>query len=255
MAERIRTTQVRVFDSKEEMGSTAAAEGAQMLRYAIDRDGEATIIVATGASQFEMLAALVEQDVDWSRVTMFHLDEYVDLPAGHPASFRKYLTERFTSKVPLGAVNFLSGETGDPQAVCDEMGQRIRRHTVDVAFVGIGENGHLAFNDPPADFETDSPYLLVELDEACRRQQAGEGWFDSVDDVPDRAISMSVREILRARTILCTCPDDRKAVAVRKTLDGEITPDVPASVLRTHPDCRFFLDAPAAALLRGITPQ
>ena len=254
MAERTRTTQVRIFDTKAEMGSAAAAEGGRLIRDAIGRDGRATIIVATGASQFEMLAALVEQEVDWPKVTMFHLDEYVNLPAGHPASFRKYLTERFTSKVPLGSVNFLSGETGDPRAVCDEMGQLIRRHTVDVAFVGIGENGHLAFNDPPADFETDCPYILVELDEACRRQQAGEGWFDSVDDVPDRAISMSIREILRARTILCTCPDDRKAVAVRKTLEGEITPDVPASILRTHRDCRFFLDAPAAILLSEIAP-
>ena len=249
MTHPLRQTTVSVFDDKTSMGQAAASAGGELVRAAIAERGEAFIIVATGASQFEFLEAFVREDVDWAKVTMFHLDEYIDLPESHPASFRGYLKGRFTSKVPLRQAHFVNGETGDAAGECRRLGEIIRRVTIDAAFVGVGENGHLAFNDPPADFETAEPFLVVELDEACRNQQVGEGWFDSIGEAPTRAISMSIREILRARAIVVTCPDRRKAEAVRGTLEGPVTPEVPASVLRRHRDCRFFLDKASASLL------
>lgn len=244
---------VRVYEDKEALGRAAAEEAAAALRRAIEERGRARLIAATGASQFEFLAALTSLPrLDWSRVEMFHLDEYVGLPADHPASFRKYLKERLIA--PAGIVNYhlLDGET-DPQGVAESVGRALAAAPVDVAFVGIGENGHLAFNDPPADFATEAPYLIVGLDEACRRQQVGEGWFASLDEVPARAISMSVRQILKAREIFCVVPDARKARAVRASLEDEISPLVPASILRTHPRATIFLDRDSAALLRPET--
>jgi glucosamine-6-phosphate deaminase len=240
-----------IMADKQQMGKAAADAGAKLIRDAIAARGSANIIVATGASQFEMIAALVsESDVAWNRVTGFHLDEYVGLPITHPASFRGYLWQRFVSRLPLPlrAFHYLDGE-GDPHAECRRAGDLIRQHPVDVAFVGIGENGHLAFNDPPADFETDEPYLVVELDEACRRQQLGEGWFPTLADVPRQAISMSIRQIMKSRAIICTVPDERKAVAVRDAIEGEVTPQVPASILQRHDRVRVFLDPPAAVQL------
>ena len=242
--------QIEVHPSAAEMSRAAAARGAAALREAIERRGSAGVIVATGASQFEVLAALVkEPDVDWSRVTGFHLDEYLGLPMSHPASFRGYLKERFVDRVPLAAFHYLDGEADAPAAECRRVGALLRTQPIDAAFVGIGENGHLAFNDPPADFETTEPYLIVELDEACRRQQVGEGWFDSLAAAPTRALSMSVRQILGSRTIVCSVPDERKAEAVRNSVEGPVTPAVPASILRTHADCTLFLDEAAASLL------
>jgi glucosamine-6-phosphate deaminase len=242
---------IRVFESKQEMGEAAANLADERINAAVAERGGANLILATGASQFEMLAALVTADVDWSCVTAFHLDEYVGMEATHPASFRKYLRERFVERVPaLAAFHTIRGEVADPAAECRRVGEILREHPIDVACVGIGENGHLAFNDPPADFDTDEPYLVVELDEACRRQQLGEGWFARLEDVPTRAISMSIRQILRSRCIVCTVPDERKAIAVRSTLEGEIGNDVPASILRRHDDCHLFLDRAAASLLR-----
>ena len=241
--------EMHVFDTKQQMGAAAAELVAGRINAAIAGRGAANIILATGASQFEMLAALVTRNVDFSKVTAFHLDEYIGLPETHPASFRKYLRERVHEKVPaLAAFHYIDGEA-DPAAECRRVGEIIREHPIDVACVGIGENGHLAFNDPPADFQTDEPYLVVELDEACRRQQLGEGWFATLADVPARAISMSIRQIMAARCIVCTVPDERKAVAVRETLAGEVTNTVPASILREHGDSHLFLDAAAASLL------
>ncbi|MGC4001743.1 MAG: glucosamine-6-phosphate deaminase [Pirellulales bacterium] len=240
-----------VFDSKREAGAAAAAAGAVKLRAALAEHGAATIVVATGASQFEMLDALVrEPDIAWENVSAFHLDEYVGLPITHPASFRGYLWKRFVSRlpVPLAAFHYLDAEH-NPEAECRRVGNLIRGSTVDVAFIGIGENGHLAFNDPPADFETIEPYHIVTLDETCRMQQLGEGWFPSLDDVPQQAVSMSIRRILAAHAIVCTVPDQRKAEAVKNALNGPITPDVPASILQEHIDCDLFLDKPAASLL------
>jgi glucosamine-6-phosphate deaminase len=243
---------IQIMPDKTQMGKSAAVAGAQHIRSALAKRGEANIIVATGASQFEMLAALVgEPGINWNRVSGFHLDEYVGLAIDHPASFRGYLWQRFVSRLPLPlqAFHFLNGE-GDAATECRRVGEILRRHPIDVAFVGIGENGHLAFNDPPADFETEDPYLVVQLDDACRRQQLGEGWFPTFDDVPKQAISMSVRQIMKSAAIICTVPDTRKAEAVRNSVEGEVTPNVPASILQRHEQCTLFLDAPAASLLK-----
>lgn len=246
--------QLEIHPDKDRMGAAAAARTARYLKEAIAARDAAWLIVATGASQFEMLAHLVrERGVQWNRVTAFHLDEYVGLPESHPASFRKYLRERFVTQVSgLREFHYVNAETDAP-AECRRLAELIRAGTVDVACIGIGENGHLAFNDPPADFDTEEPYQVVTLDVACRRQQLGEGWFATLDDVPRQAISMSIRQILKARAIVCTVPDARKAVAVRNAIEGPLTPDVPASILRQHPACQLFLDPPAASLLKADT--
>jgi glucosamine-6-phosphate deaminase len=245
---------VEIMPDKASMGKAAAAAGAEHIRRALAARGRANIIVATGASQFEMLAALVaEPNISWNHVTGFHLDEYVGLPISHPASFRGYLWQRFVSQLPLPprAFHFLDGER-DPQAECQRVAEIIRRHPIDVAFVGIGENGHLAFNDPPANFDTEDPYLVVQLDDACRRQQLGEGWFPTFEDVPKQAISMSVRQIMKSGAIICTVPDERKAEAVRNSVEGEVSPRVPASILQQHASCTLYLDKPAASRLQKI---
>ena len=242
-----------IRDNKLQSAAEAAHDGAALIRQALAARGEANIIVATGASQFEMLENLAkEPDIRWDLVTGFHLDEYVGLPITHPASFRGYLWQRFVSKLalPLKAFNYVNAEK-DPEAECARLGAIIAAHPIDVAFIGIGENGHVAFNDPPADFATEQPYIVVDLDDACRHQQLGEGWFPMFDAVPSRAISMSVRQIMKSAAIVCTVPDQRKAMAVRGSVEGEITPNVPASILQRHPVCTMYLDAPAASLLSG----
>ena len=242
--------QTAIFDTKTQMAQAAADKAAEILIEAITRQGHATFVAATGASQFEFLDALVANPaIDWSKTTMFHLDEYIGVSESHPASFRRYLNERLIERVQPGTVHLIHGDAPDPVAECDRINRLIRDHTVDVAFVGIGENGHLAFNDPPADFETDDPYLIVELDDACRTQQMNEGWFATLDDVPRRAISMSIKQIMAAQTIVCTVPDRRKAQAVAASLTGEISPLVPASILRQHEHATLFLDADSASLL------
>ena len=243
---------IQVFDTKQELGRAAAERGAAAIGEAIGRAGEARVIAATGASQFEFLDALTAaRGIDWGRVEMFHLDEYVGLPDTHPASFRRYLRERIVQRVHPRAFHYLAGDAEDPAAECRRVGALLARAPIDVAFVGIGENGHLAFNDPPADFETEEPYLVVDLDEACRRQQLGEGWFPGLADVPRRAISMSIRQILKAREILCVVPDARKAKAVRDCLEGEVSPVHPSSILQTHPATTVYLDRDSASLLKG----
>ena len=242
---------VRIFDTKQELGRAAAERAADAISEAIARSGEARVIAATGASQFEFLDALIATPgVEWGRVGMFHLDEYVGVPDTHPASFRRYLRERIVEPVHPRAFHFLAGDALDPVAECRRVGALLARAPIDVAFVGIGENGHLAFNDPPADFETEEPYLVVDLDEACRRQQLGEGWFASLDAVPRRAISMSIRQILKAREILCIVPDARKAKAVRECLEGEVSPVHPSSILQAHEATTVYLDRDSAALLK-----
>jgi glucosamine-6-phosphate deaminase len=237
-----------ISKDKDILGKVAAEQGADLIRKAIIEKGSATIIVATGASQFEMLSYLVKEEIDWPVVTAYHLDEYIGIPDTHPASFRKYLKERFADLVPLKKFNYVNGSI-DPAEECARLGNLISQSEVDVAFIGIGENGHLAFNDPPADFETEEPYLIVNLDAACRRQQLGEGWFPTFDDVPKQAISMSIKQIMKSRAIICSVPDLRKADAVKKTIEGEIGPFIPASVLRTHPAAWLYLDKDSASLL------
>jgi len=242
---------VVVSETKEACGEKAAAHGAELVRQAIAGSGKANIVVATGASQFEMLGALVKaRGIDWTQVTGFHLDEYIGMPMTHPASFRKYLKERFVDPLPSppAAFHYVNGED-DPEAECRRLGRVIAEHPIDVAFIGIGENGHLAFNDPPADFETEEPYLVVDLDEACRRQQLGEGWFPTLDDVPARAISMSIRQIMKSAAIVCTVPDERKARAVKGAVEGSVTPECPSSILQQHAAATLFLDTASASLL------
>ena len=240
---------IKVLTDKESLGSAAADQAARSLRRLIHDKGGARIIAATGASQFEFLDTLTSApDIDWSRVELFHLDEYVGLPATHPASFQKYLFERLIHKTGVTRYNLLDGD-GDPQSSIRLIGSKLQSKPVDIAFAGIGENAHLAFNDPPANFETDEPYLVVELDDACRLQQVNEGWFRELKDVPRRAISMSIREVMRAKEIIVIVPDTRKAQAVKLCLEGEVTPMVPASILRNHPNATIYLDHDSAALL------
>ena len=234
---------------RDAMGRWVAEHAAADLRQAISTSGGANIVVATGASQFEVLGHLVQQpDIDWSAVHGFHLDEYVGLSSDHGASFCRYLKERFVDHVDLAEFHYLRGDQ-DPAATIGRVGKLIANRQIDLALVGIGENGHLAFNDPPADFETSDPYLVVNLDEACRQQQLGEGWFPTFDDVPQQAISMSVRQIMSSQAIVCTVPDDRKAEAVRGAVEGDVTADVPASILQRHERATLFLDSPAASQL------
>ena len=238
----------------EVMAKAVADAAARMLRDAIQRQGRATFVAATGASQFNFLKHLVAAPgIAWERTTMFHLDEYIGMSADHPASFRRYLRERLTSRVPIGTVHFIAGDAPDLAGEVDRLNRAIAATPIDAAFVGIGENGHLAFNDPPADFATEVPYIIVKLDDGCRRQQFGEGWFKTLDDVPREAVSMTVRQIMKAAHILCTVPDKRKAHAVRACLEGEIGPMFPASILRTHRSCTLFLDKDSASLLKPAT--
>ena len=240
-----------ISSSRKANGRAAASYGAGRLRETLAQCGEARVIVATGASQFEMLEALLgEPGIAWEKMTFFHLDKYVGLPVTHPASFRRYLWERFHSKLPTPAraFHYVAGDR-NPVEECGRLGALITQHPIDLCFAGIGENAHLAFNDPPADFDTEAPYLVVNLDEACRRQQFGEGWFDSLEAVPRQAISMSIRQILKSRCIIITAPDERKAQAVKDSIEGPVTNLVPSSILQQHPDTHLFLDSASASLL------
>jgi glucosamine-6-phosphate deaminase len=241
--------QIKTYTDRPTMGRAAARHAGRVMNEAIASRGEARIIAATGASQFDFLDALTASpDVDWQAVEMFHLDEYVGLPIDHPASFRRYLLERLIDRTSIPRFHFLDAEQ-DAAGAAARVGRALSSAPIDVAFVGIGENGHLAFNDPPANFETDEPYIIVTLDAACRRQQAGEGWFASVDDVPPQAVSMSIRQIMKSKEIVCVVPDARKADAVKATIEGQISPEVPASILRSHPNATLYLDRDAAARL------
>lgn len=245
--------QIKRFDDKKQMAKVAAEEAASILREAIQVKGQARIIAATGAAQFAFLDVLTGlPNIDWPRVEMFHLDEYIGIPESHPASFCRFLKERLIQKTGISQHHLLHGDR-DPAAVVCETGDALAAAPIDVAFVGIGENGHLAFNDPPADFQTEEPYLVVELDEACRRQQLGEGWFATLEDVPRRAISMSIRQILKAKRIICFVPDARKAKAIHACFAGEISPMAPASILRTHEHTNVYLDKDSASLLSPAT--
>ena len=234
---------VIVADNCRLMGELAARQAAGVINRAVEDHGAARIVLSTGASQFDTLSALVRQNVDWSRVEMFHLDEYVDLPETHPASFRKYLKERFVSRVPLKRAHFVDGTREGIAALTEEL----RSAPIDLGLIGIGENGHIAFNDPPADFETGEAYIVVNLDERCRRQQVGEGWFATVNDVPSQAVSMTVRQIMRCETIISCVPYAVKAEAVYKTLTSPLTPSVPATMLKQHARFSLYLDRDSAA--------
>ena len=241
---------INISGNPQELGKAAGAKAAELIRQAIDANDCANIILATGTSQFETLNQLISgEGIDWSKVVMFHLDEYIGLPITSPASFRKYLQERFLSRVTdLKAAYLIDGEI-DPEAECDRLGDLITQYPIDVALVGIGENGHLAFNDPPADFETEQPYIIVELDDLCRKQQSGEGWFKSLEEVPRRAISMSIKQILKSKHIICSVPDTRKAIAVKNCFIRAVSNLYPASILQVHLNCECYLDKASSSLL------
>ena len=239
-----------ISETNLELGKKAGESAAEKIKKAIVENGSVNIILATGSSQFQTIEYLIsDKTLDWSKVNMFHLDEYIGLPITHKASFRKYLTERFISKVPtLKSYFLIDGEANLEQAI-KYLAEQIKKHPIDVAMVGIGENGHLAFNDPPADFETELPYLVVNLDEACRQQQVNEGWFDSLAQVPTQAISMSIKQIMKSKSIICSVPDQRKADAVYNTVNKDVIPLFPASILKNHANCKLFLDQESASLL------
>jgi len=243
---------IQIGSTKVETGHLAAKKAVEILRKALVSKPKVRFIAATGASQFEFLDFLCKSEgIGWNRTEMFHLDEYVGLPITHAASFRKYLTERLVEKVNPGVLNFIKGDAPDPVAECIRINELIASKPIDVAFIGIGENGHIAFNDPPADFETEHPFIVVDLDEKCRMQQVGEGWFKSIEEVPKQAISMSVKQILKAEVIICICPEKRKAEAVRDCIskNAPITPLHPASILKQHENTYVFLDTESASLL------
>jgi glucosamine-6-phosphate deaminase len=241
---------LKLFPDRASLGRAAAEQAASAIcRTLVDR-GHARIIAATAASQLEFLDALTKAPgIDWKKVEAFHLDEYVGLPITHPGSFRKMLMEQLVNKTGITNYHLLDGDAADPQVVVREASKQLASAPVDIAFLGIGENGHIAFNDPPADFNTEEPYIIVELDEACRRQQVGEAWFSDISQVPKRALSMSARQILKAKEILAVVPDQRKAEAIKACFEGEISPMAPASILRRHSNATVYLDFQSASLL------
>jgi len=241
---------LRIFSDRSSLGHAAADQAAAAIRHAIRERGEARIIAATAASQLEFLDALTKSPgIDWTKVEAFHLDEYIGLPITHPGSFRKMLMEQLVSKTGIKKYHLLDGDAADPAKVAREVGRELASALIDIAFLGIGENGHIAFNDPPADFNTEDPYIIVNLDEACRRQQVGEAWFANISQVPERALSMSARQVLKAKEILAVVPDKRKAQAVKACFEGEISPMAPASILRRHHNATVYLDTASASLL------
>jgi glucosamine-6-phosphate deaminase len=248
--------QIIVLNEQKALGQLASKLATQLIKKAITANGKANIILATGTSQLETLAQLVrEKDIEWGKVVMFHLDEYIGLPESSPASFRKYLKERFLDKLPaLKAVHLINGEA-PAEEECERLKNIITDNPIDVAFVGIGENGHLAFNDPPADFNTEEPYIIVDLDEQCRNQQLHEGWFESIESVPKSAISMSVKQIFKSKHIICSVPGNRKAKAVKSCLEGMVNNQYPASILQLHQSCTCFLDNHSSVLLSTDTLQ
>jgi glucosamine-6-phosphate deaminase len=241
---------VKVFNNRDSLGQAAAEQAATAIRRAIASKAQARIVAATAASQAEFLEALTKApDIDWAKVEAFHLDEYIGLPITHPGSFRKMLLEQLVRKTGITNYHLLDGDAADPAEVVRRVGKQLASSPVDIAFLGIGENSHIAFNDPPADFETEDPYIIVSLDEACRQQQVGEAWFADISQVPQRALSMSARQILKAREILAVVPGPRKAQAVQACLEDAISPMTPASILRRHANATLYLDKASAALL------
>ena len=247
---------INIYNDKKETSKEAALQAASILNKAISQKGTATFVIATGVSQLDFIEHLItEGNVDWSKTRMFHLDEYIGLPETHPASFRKYLREKFISKVDrIKEINLINGDAADPQKECDRLKQILKNEIMDIAFVGIGENGHLAFNDPPANFEIEDPYIIVNLDDKCRKQQVGEGWFNSLEEVPQQAISMSIKQIMKSKNIICTIPGKRKAQAVKDCFGTDkISPMYPSSILKKHKNCFVFLDFDSAKYLSKIS--
>lgn len=241
---------IKIFENSDALGKVASMSVAQKLNEVIGKNGHANLILATGASQFSFLEHLRKETIDWEKITVFHLDEYLGIPESHPASFRKYLKERILEKVQAGQVHYLEGDASDVIAEASRYEALLKNHPIDLACIGIGENGHIAFNDPPvADFNDPRLVKVVVLDQACRLQQLGEGWFPSLEEVPTHALSLTIPAIMSCATISCVVPDERKARAVYETVRGEISTACPASILRRHPDAVLYLDPFSAKLL------
>jgi len=244
--------EIKILKTKIETSKEAANKGIALINKAVKEKGSAVFVMATGNSQLDLIEFLVaDKSINWSKTKMFHLDEYIGLPESHSASFRKYLKGRFISKVnKIGEVNLINGDTGNPKKECQSLNQLLKKNDVDVAFVGIGENGHLAFNDPIADFEIEDPFIIVDLDEKCRQQQVNEGWFSSIEEVPKKAISMSIQQIMKSQNIICTVPGKRKAQAVKDCFGNQdISPSHPASILKKHKNCTVYLDEDSSIYL------
>lgn len=242
---------VIISENAKMMGQRAAEKVAELIKEAVEHKGHARILVSTGQSQFEYFEALVKLDIPWDKVEIFHLDEYMGLPITHGASFRKYLKDRFIDRISGGTMHYLNTE-GDIEKTIWDVTAEICKDVIDVGIIGIGENGHIAFNDPPADFETTASYHVVKLDEKCRSQQVGEGWFAGINEVPEYALSATVHQIMACRHIVSVVPHKVKAQAVRDTLESpEVTNRIPATKLREHPSWYLFLDEESASLLKN----
>ena len=240
---------VEVHEDGAVLARAAAADVAGLLAKTVEERGSANAMFATGNSQLAFVDALVAAAVPWENLTVFHMDEYVGVGPDHPAGFQRWIRERIADRVPAHAVHYLDG-LAEPEGECLRYASLLRRHPVDVCVLGIGENGHLAFNDPPvADFDDPLDVKVVELDVACRRQQVGEGHFPSVDAVPTHAMTVTVPALLRAGVVIAVVPEYRKAVPVRDALLGPVSTACPASALRTARNARLYLDGGSAGLL------
>ncbi len=243
--------EIKIYKNSNNLGRYAAWKAAYFINSAISKQGYANIVLSAGASQYQMLHELTGIDLDWRRVTVFHIDEYVGIPADHPSSFRRFLNSYFESKVALRKIHYINGNAFNPKHECCRLDKIISRVEIDVACLGIGENGHIGFNEPPADFKAENPFILVDVVEEFRKQQVGEEWFKTLDDVPAKAITMSIKQIMKSKTIICSVPDGRKAQAVKNVIEGEVKENVPASILRKHRNCWMFLDEESAAMLES----
>jgi glucosamine-6-phosphate deaminase len=237
---------INISSDATELGSRAGHFAALKLKKIIRESGCARLLLSTGSSQFETLESLLKENIEWERVEVFHLDEYIGIDESHNASFRKYLKERFLRTIQVKKFHGVQTE-GDIVENIRLLTTELRKYPVDLALIGIGENGHIAFNDPPADFDSHEAYKIVNLDEKCRMQQVNEGWFRSLEDVPLKAVSMTPWQIMQSRIIISCVPHKVKAMAVRNTLSGSLTSMVPATLLKQHPDFNLYLDYNSAS--------
>ena len=243
---------ISVYQDSKVLGMAAADFTTDILTKTIAEKDYANLILATGASQFSFLEALKEKEIDWQKITVFHLDEYKGISDQHPASFRKYLKERILNEVAPQKIYFLNGDAENLENEMDRYSEQLKKHPIDIACIGIGENGHIAFNDPPvADFNDPKLVKLVSLDDDCRKQQLGEGWFPTFDDVPKEALSLTIPAIMSCKVISCVVPDARKADAIYDTMFAEINTKCPATILRNHPNIRMFLDNASASRIEN----
>jgi len=242
---------IMIFNDAEELGKAAAQLSEKIINKAIQDNGYARIVLSTGLSQITLLNNLIKTKIDWNKVIMFHLDEYIGINENHPASFRKYLKEKFVNKVTLKEVHFIDGDNNNISKNIAELSKEIKKAPIDLGFIGIGENAHIAFNDPPADFETKDSFIVVNLDDMCKQQQVNEGWFKNIEDVPKQAITMSVHQILKCKTIISCVPYKVKAEAIKNVIENDVTPSIPATILKKHDDFYLFLDKDSASLLKS----